>query len=398
MTPPIRMVSVPVEWHREDDEHCRLIYSLIQRGWRKGQPVMVNDVMIRIEACNGSDTDIGPITDAIQAALTAAPVREEGGAVEGTGAKAIIRNGQIVISIDVDALPLILSGSIALNAVAGTFKVTDAAIFAKEVCYALNAEKEDGTTRVHMMFDSAFNHAIDQGAEGVEEISEDEFETEAARLQEEARSALATREEAPEEAGELQGAIAFMEGAAVMLGRGEMPAPGSQYAAAWWKAHAAVLSAIRAQPKVREEAQPVAVTIFCPECGLPHVDEGEWATTRHHKTHQCQGCGHEWRPFPFATVGVPHGRVTGEDMLAIGKLVGSQGGSTAFEAWQRIKASFTTPPAPEADKLRERVRAEIKLWTDTQFPKGNRVGSAKWVNGLTNRVLAALQQEVRPDA
>ncbi len=108
----------------------------------------------------------------------------EGGA---TGAKAVILNGQIIISVDVDALPIILSGSISLNVVAGTFKVTDALTFAKEVCYALNAEKEDGTTRVHMMFDSAFNHAIDQGAEGVEEISEDEFEAEAARLQAEAK-------------------------------------------------------------------------------------------------------------------------------------------------------------------------------------------------------------------
>lgn len=54
------------------------------------------------------------------------------------------------------------------------------------------------------------------------------------------------------------------------------------------------------------EAEPVAVTIFCPGCAVPHVDEGEWATTRQHKTHQCQGCGHEWRPFPFATVGVAH--------------------------------------------------------------------------------------------
>lgn len=53
-------------------------------------------------------------------------------------------------------------------------------------------------------------------------------------------------------------------------------------------------------------SEPVEVTIFCPKCATPHVDEGEWATTRHHKTHQCQSCGHEWRPFPFATVGVPH--------------------------------------------------------------------------------------------
>jgi hypothetical protein len=39
---------------------------------------------------------------------------------------------------------------------------------------------------------------------------------------------------------------------------------------------------------------------------VPHVDEGEWATTRLHKTHQCQSCGHEWRPFSFATVGIAH--------------------------------------------------------------------------------------------
>lgn len=49
---------------------------------------------------------------------------------------------------------------------------------------------------------------------------------------------------------------------------------------------------------------PVPVTIFCPRCRAPHIDEGEWATTRRHKTHQCQGCGYEWRPFPFPTVGV----------------------------------------------------------------------------------------------
>ena len=55
-----------------------------------------------------------------------------------------------------------------------------------------------------------------------------------------------------------------------------------------------------------EAVAPVPVTICCPACAMPHVDEGEWATTRHHKTHQCQGCGHEWRPFPFATVGVAH--------------------------------------------------------------------------------------------
>jgi hypothetical protein len=48
---------------------------------------------------------------------------------------------------------------------------------------------------------------------------------------------------------------------------------------------------------------PKPVQLFCPQCGVLHLDEGEWAT-RPHKTHQCQSCKHEWRPFPYPTVGV----------------------------------------------------------------------------------------------
>lgn len=48
---------------------------------------------------------------------------------------------------------------------------------------------------------------------------------------------------------------------------------------------------------------PVPMNLNCPCCNAEHLDEGEWAT-RPHKTHQCQGCGHEWRPFEYATVGI----------------------------------------------------------------------------------------------
>ena len=40
--------------------------------------------------------------------------------------------------------------------------------------------------------------------------------------------------------------------------------------------------------------------LSCPSCGKRHIDEGEWATRRHH-THRCVnddagiGCGNEWR-------------------------------------------------------------------------------------------------------
>lgn len=66
-TPAVRIVP---EWLREGS----LIYSLMQDGWRKGQPVMVNDVMIRVEVANRSTTDIEPIIQTIMSALAAAPV------------------------------------------------------------------------------------------------------------------------------------------------------------------------------------------------------------------------------------------------------------------------------------------------------------------------------------
>lgn len=60
---------------------------------------------------------------------------------------------------------------------------------------------------------------------------------------------------------------------------------------------------------------PEPLDLFCPACGLRHVDEGEWVS-RPHKTHRCvaytstdghvtAGCGHEWRPYAHPTVGRP---------------------------------------------------------------------------------------------
>lgn len=44
--------------------------------------------------------------------------------------------------------------------------------------------------------------------------------------------------------------------------------------------------------------------LYCPECGNRHIDRGVWATPeRPHRTHACETCGNEWRPFPYATVG-----------------------------------------------------------------------------------------------
>lgn len=48
---------------------------------------------------------------------------------------------------------------------------------------------------------------------------------------------------------------------------------------------------------------PIPMLLNCPSCSHEHIDEDEW-TTKPHKTHQCQTCGHEWRPCNIPTVGV----------------------------------------------------------------------------------------------
>jgi len=50
-------------------------------------------------------------------------------------------------------------------------------------------------------------------------------------------------------------------------------------------------------------APGVPLRLDCPVCGIPHFDEGEWAT-RPHRTHLCGGCGMKWTPAAYPTVGV----------------------------------------------------------------------------------------------
>lgn len=48
---------------------------------------------------------------------------------------------------------------------------------------------------------------------------------------------------------------------------------------------------------------PIPMYLTCPKCNERHIDEGEFATKRHH-THSCQRCGLTWRPAVVPTVGV----------------------------------------------------------------------------------------------
>lgn len=59
----------------------------------------------------------------------------------------------------------------------------------------------------------------------------------------------------------------------------------------------------RAEPRPCAEPVPVPMFLTCPKCNARHIDEGDFATKRHH-THSCQACGLTWRPAVVPTVGV----------------------------------------------------------------------------------------------
>lgn len=53
---------------------------------------------------------------------------------------------------------------------------------------------------------------------------------------------------------------------------------------------------------------PIPMILFCPKCGLQHIDEPDELTpdwqNPPHRSHLCHGCGCIWRPADVATVGV----------------------------------------------------------------------------------------------
>lgn len=90
------------------------------------------------------------------------------------GGRAIMERGRIVIRVDIEALPLIVEGAWAAGGIGTRYKVTNTKEFASDLLNALNEENEDGTTRIHEMFDRAILEAIEQGAFGIEEHEEQE--------------------------------------------------------------------------------------------------------------------------------------------------------------------------------------------------------------------------------
>lgn len=54
-------------------------------------------------------------------------------------------------------------------------------------------------------------------------------------------------------------------------------------------------------------ADPIPMILFCPNCGLQHIDapspQTGWMNPPH-RSHLCEACDHVWRPADVPTVGV----------------------------------------------------------------------------------------------
>lgn len=60
-------------------------------------------------------------------------------------------------------------------------------------------------------------------------------------------------------------------------------------------------------PNVPLYEAPLPMMLYCPRCGLQHIDkpapEKGWDNPPH-RSHECQGCGCVWRPADVTTTGV----------------------------------------------------------------------------------------------
>lgn len=89
-------------------------------------------------------------------------------------AEAVIEGPNIVIRVPISAIPVAFEACPDAprdDEADPLYTVTDAATFAKGIVRYLNDEEEDGTTRIHRMFDSAMIEALEQGEEGIEEVA-----------------------------------------------------------------------------------------------------------------------------------------------------------------------------------------------------------------------------------
>lgn len=79
----------------------------------------------------------------------------------------------------------------------------------------------------------------------------------------------------------------------------------------------AVSDAIDASPPQGGRVQVIPMILFCPKCGLQHIDAPDDRTAGWenppHRSHLCHGCNHIWRPADVHTTGVERINTAGKN-------------------------------------------------------------------------------------
>ena len=114
-----------------------------------------------------------------------------------------------------------------------------------------------------------------------------------------------------------------------------------------------------AHPPEAQPAVPVDMVLYCPACGLQHLDMPEahpdrpaWSNPPH-RSHLCSRCGHIWRPADVPTNGVAAIKTK------------SKADSPAL-AQPAVREPLTGPELPQPSLLVESAQGFVEGWTRSQ--------------------------------
>jgi len=125
-----------------------------------------------------------------------------------------------------------------------------------------------------------------------------------------------------------------------------------------------------ARTALSQPAVPVDMVLYCPACGLQHIDapdlcpecpggacmcvkQGEKWTNPPHRSHLCSRCGHIWRPADVPTNGVAAIKTK------------SKADSAAL-AQPAVREPLTGPELPQPSLLVESAQGFVEGWTRSQ--------------------------------
>jgi hypothetical protein len=137
----------------------------------------------------------------------------------------------------------------------------------------------------------------------------------------------------------------------------------------------------------QSDVQPIDMILFCPACGVQHIDEvrnGVWENPPH-RSHLCYGCGHIWRHADVPTNGVAAIKTVGKaDSPPVSRSSEAQPVSPSDEgASAGTKANaHLIAAAPDMFAVLSLAAAQFRKYADLHAAKGTLDGDEKMATNL----------------